>query len=49
MIFIVWDTGVGIKEDGQKDLFGEFMKGEDEMQLNKGGSGLGLNICRKIV
>ena len=43
----VKDTGVGIKSDRQKSIFGRFSKEEKESSKNIGGLGLGLWIARE--
>ncbi|KAK5170517.1 uncharacterized protein LTR77_005105 [Saxophila tyrrhenica] len=44
----VKDTGIGINNEGQKRLFERFHQATPKTEANYGGSGLGLNICRKI-
>ena len=43
----VKDTGIGIKSDRQKSIFGRFSKEEKESSKNIGGLGLGLWIARE--
>ena len=43
----VKDTGIGIKIDRQKSIFGRFSKEEKESSKNIGGLGLGLWIARE--
>ena len=43
----VKDTGIGIKSDHQKSIFGRFSKEEKESSKNIGGLGLGLWIARE--
>ena len=45
----VKDTGVGIPEDKQKDLFKKFYQVDASLTRERGGSGLGLAICKGIV
>ena len=46
---MVKDTGVGITEDGQRNLFKMFGKLRESQQINQTGCGLGLTICEKLV
>lgn len=43
--FYVKDTGIGISEEKQKEVFGRFVKLNNFVQ----GTGLGLSICKMIV
>ena len=43
------DTGVGMKARDLKKLFKTFGKLNDTHKINKNGTGLGLNITKKIV
>ena len=45
----VEDTGVGIKNGDLKKLFKSFGKLNDTHKINKNGTGLGLNISKRIV
>ena len=45
----VTDSGYGISDEDQKKLFKTFGLGQDSKQKNIHGSGLGLNICKKII
>lgn len=47
--FRVEDTGVGIPEEQQKNLFGRFNQAEASVTRRFGGSGLGLSIARGLV
>ncbi|MEJ6393356.1 ATP-binding protein [Gymnodinialimonas sp. 2305UL16-5] len=46
---VVQDTGVGIAEDKQAHVFGEFNQVEDERNRRHDGTGLGLAISRRLV
>ena len=43
------DSGCGISDEDLKKLFKNFGKLEDKNQVNPGGVGLGLSICREII
>ena len=45
----VIDTGIGIKEEDQTQLFKMFGYIEDSNQMNIHGIGLGLNLSKNIV
>ena len=42
------DTGIGMSEVTQKDLFGRFHWGDDSLTRKRSGSGLGLEISRSL-
>ena len=48
VIFMVEDTGIGIKEDVLKSLFVPFQQGDSSTARLFGGSGLGLSISRSL-
>jgi len=43
------DSGVGIPEEKQKDLFKKFYQVDTTLTRERGGSGLGLAICKGII
>lgn len=45
----VKDSGIGIPEGKQKDLFKKFYQVDASLTREKGGSGLGLAICKGII
>jgi len=47
--FQVRDTGPGIPEDEQADLFGSFQQADSSTTRAHGGTGLGLSISKQIV
>ncbi len=47
--FRIADTGIGIPEDRQPELFKPFAQADQSMTREYDGSGLGLAICKQIV
>ncbi|KPQ26088.1 MULTISPECIES: ATP-binding protein [unclassified Halomonas] len=45
----VSDTGIGLSEDHQQQLFSAFSQAEPSHPRQFGGSGLGLTICRQLI
>jgi len=46
--FVVTDTGVGVPEDRQHELFAEFATIDPSYARKFGGTGLGLSICKAL-
>jgi len=46
--FRVQDTGIGIAQEAQERIFTPFSQANKHVQHQKGGTGLGLTICRQL-
>jgi signal transduction histidine kinase/CheY-like chemotaxis protein len=49
LIMQVTDSGIGIPDDKQTEIFGDFNQQDDKITRKFGGTGLGLSISKKIV
>ncbi len=47
--FIVSDTGIGIEENDLNRIFDEFYRGKNAKDMERLGTGLGLNLVKEIV
>ncbi|MDZ4169399.1 MAG: response regulator [Coriobacteriia bacterium] len=47
--FRVTDTGLGISEEDQRQLFNKFFRVDSSLTREIGGTGLGLSICKSVV
>lgn len=48
LVFAVIDTGIGISEDQQENIFDRFTQAKDSLSQQQGGAGLGLAISEKL-
>ncbi|MBF0444337.1 MAG: PAS domain S-box protein [Magnetococcales bacterium] len=46
--FVIKDTGPGIPKDKQEEIFQPFTQADISITRSHGGTGLGLNICRRL-
>jgi len=47
--FSIQDTGIGIPEDQQKNIFKKFFRGSNALKMETEGNGLGLYIAKNII
>ncbi len=47
--FLVSDTGIGIPQEHQENIFSEFHQADRERDENLGGTGIGLALTRRLV
>src|SRR5690606_8174168 len=47
--FVIKDTGCGVPESLQRDIFDSFRQGDGSLTRRKGGLGIGLALCKRIV
>lgn len=47
--FEVEDNGIGIEKDYIKDIFKKYTQENNQIAKQYGGTGLGLNICKKLI
>lgn len=45
----ITDNGIGIKKEDLNSIFNPFYQTENSLKHYEGGTGLGLNICKKII
>ncbi len=49
LVYVVEDTGIGMSEEFQKNMYRSFMRAEDIIESQTQGTGLGLTICKQMV
>ena len=46
---VVWDTGIGIPEKDQENIFKPFYRSENRTNLDVEGTGLGLSLAKQLI
>ena len=49
ILFVVWDTGIGIEEKDKSKIFAEFKQIDSELSRKHIGTGLGLSLTKKLI
>ncbi len=49
LLFIIKDTGIGVKKSKLKEIFREFTQGDSSSSREYGGTGLGLTISKQLI
>lgn len=49
MVFIISDTGIGIKDQDKERIFEKFSQADSSISKKYGGLGLGLSISKKNI
>ena len=49
VVFIVWDSGIGIQPDRLQDVFEPFVQVDDDYDRRHEGTGLGLALVKRLV
>lgn len=46
---VIEDNGVGIKKENLGKIFQDYSRLEEHEEMNAKGTGLGMNICKRII